>query len=162
MNYAHLDVLSVLMAGMGLDPSSVLDRYSPKEMTEYRETYTLEDSIFYLADTHHRQGIPFDAIAEHVANIAKSTFYRRIKTKGTKIDGLVVGNEYLDTFKFLASGLKHASAEFKLGGKRLDEFLTEPYEHPVDKALEVHDAVQEVHEVEEAKGEGDVDGGFTF
>lgn len=162
MNYAHLDVLSVLMAGMGLDPSPVLDRYSPIAMQEYREDYSLYDSISYLAEVYHRQGIPFDAIAEKMAGIAKSTFYRRLKAQGNTIDGLVVGNEYLDTMKFLASGLKHASAEYKPTDKRLDQFLSEPYEHPVNQAMELHDAIQEVEEVEVQKEEGDSDVGFTF
>lgn len=163
MNYAHLDVLSVLMAGMGLDPAPVLERYSPIAMTEYREDYSLYDSISYLAETYHRQGVPFDAIAEKVAGIAKSTFYRRLKAQGNIIDGVVVGNEYLDTMKFLASGLKHASAEFKPTDLRLDQFLTEPFEHPVDEGVQIHDAIQEVEEVEVQKEEeGDPDVGFTF
>lgn len=157
MNYAHLDVLSVLMAGMGLDPTPVIERFNTDSMSEYRENHTLEDSVYWLSDNYHKQGIPFDAIAEQVLNIPKSTFYRRSKEYKSTVDGVSVGLEYEDALKFLASGLKHGKGSYQRPDRRLDEFVDLGFEKPELKEEYMVDPVEP--EVEEVSGD---EKGFTF
>lgn len=159
MNYAHLDVLAVLMNGMGINPEQILNRYNPKDLAKYRNDYTLDDSVYWLAKNYAKQGIPFDAIAEKVLNIPKSTFYRRAKNHRLNVKGVIVGNEYYDTLWFLAAGVKHARAEFRQDARRLDQLMNEPFQPPTTPA---HKEVIEPEQEQEVKKEDDGVVKFTF
>jgi len=148
-NYAYVDVVSAIVKGIGLDPTPLLDVYNPEELQEYRTFYPLDVSVYWLAQQHRNQGVPFDAVSEKLLGVPKSSFYRHLSNKTHVIEGVVIGNEHTDLFKFLASGLKGATAEFKRTRGRLDELMVEPSLRPSYKP-----------EPEEVDVEGDV--GFEF